>query len=361
VRLGLIVNPIAGIGGTLALKGSDGDHAARALAAGAEPTAAARATQALNALAGRDLVIGTSAGAMGQDSVLAAGLTPDIVHQGAHPSGASDTAAAARALAAGPLDLLLFAGGDGTARDVLAALGDAPVPVLGIPAGVKMLSAVFATSPRAAGAALAEWLERGLPRAGLADVLDRDPDGGIRLYGALPAPTARVLQGAKGARDGAPGANIQAAARALAAELRAEPLTIVGPGATMMLVKEALAGAGTLLGVDAYSHGRPLALDAPAATLRELARATPPHIVLGVIGGQGFLLGRGNQQLPAALAMPGARAGLHILAAQDKLAALTHGALLVDSGDPAIDAAFEGHVRVTTGVRTSMMMRVRRA
>lgn len=361
MRLGLIVNPIAGVGGTLALKGSDGDHAARALAAGAVPMAAARATLALSALAGGGVTVATSAGAMGEASVIAAGLTPEVVHRPASPSAPSDTHAAVAALVAHGIDLLLFAGGDGTARDVLAALGDRAVPVLGIPAGVKMLSGVFATSPRAAGAALAAWATRGLPPARLSDVLDRDADGGIRLHGALPVPSAPALQGAKGARDGAPGAAIQAAARALAAELRAAPLAIIGPGATMMAVKQALAGAGTLLGVDAYCQGQPAAMDATAATLHALARATPPEIVLGVIGGQGFLLGRGNQQLPAALVAPGARVALHILAEQDKLAALAQGALLVDSGDPAVDAALEGHVRVRTGVRTSMMMRVRPA
>lgn len=361
MRVGLIVNPISGVGGALALKGSDGALAARALAAGAPALAGARAAQALGGLAGWPGRIVTSAGAMGADSVAAAGLASEIVHRAAWPSRAQDSIDAARALAAAGVDLLLFAGGDGTARDLLAPLAGGTLPVLGIPTGVKMLSAVFATSPRAVAAALAAWRDRGLPLARPGDVLDRDADGGIRLHGALPVPQTDLLQRAKAARDGAPGASLQAAAAALAAELAGAPLAVIGPGSTMMLVKQALAGAGTLLGVDAYRAGVPIALDADAATLRALMAQGPARIALGVIGGQGFLLGRGNQQLTAALDASRFQAGLDILASAEKLAALPLGELLVDSGDPAIDRRFAGHVRVRTGRHTSMMMRVRPA
>ncbi|QHL91600.1 hypothetical protein GVO57_13360 [Sphingomonas changnyeongensis] len=362
MRVGLIVNPIAGVGGELALKGSDGDLAHRAIAAGAVPAAGARAAQALAALSGRALPILTSAGQMGEASAAAAGLAAEIVHRAGAVTDSADTVACARALVRAGADLLLFAGGDGTARDVLAALGaDSPVPVLGIPSGVKMLSGVFATSPRAAGAALATWVERGLPPNRLVDILDRDADGGIRLHGALLAPETMMRQPAKAARDGTPEAGLRAAARLLAAELRTARLVVVGPGATMMMVKQELAGMGTLLGVDAYCDGMPIALDADAATLRRLACDTPARIVLGVIGGQGFLLGRGNQQIPAAILAPHVRAGLDIIASADKLAALRAGELLVDSGDSRIDSLLSGHVRVRTGASTSMMMRVRAA
>lgn len=362
MRVGLIVNPIAGVGGQLALKGSDGALARQAIAAGAVPAAGARAAQALGALSGRGVSVVTCAGEMGEASVAAAGLAADIAYRPAGATDSADTVAAAHAIVRAGVDLLLFAGGDGTARDLLAALGsDCPVPVFGIPSGVKMLSAIFATSPRAAGNALTAWADLGVPPARLVDILDRDADGGIRLHGALPAPDTAMRQPAKAARDGTADARLHAAARVVAADLQTAPLAIIGPGATMMLVKQALAGTGTLLGVDAYHYGAPLALDADAATLSRLARDSAARIVLGVIGGQGFLLGRGNQQIPAALISPDVRAGLDIIASADKLAALDGGELLVDSGDSRVDTALSGYVRVRTGGATSMMMRVRPA
>lgn len=357
MRIGLIVNPLAGLGGPLALKGSDAEMGRRALAAGATAQAGARMQAALDRLAALPATWLAAGGAMGEDAARAAGLAPTIVHRPADPSGADDTVAAARALAGAGAELIVFAGGDGTARDLLRA--EVAAPVFGIPAGVKMHSAVFAGSPASAAAALADLIRSGAVRPAAGEVLDRPhPDAPPQLYGVLPTPAGARLQPAKAAGPGDSDEALAAAAALLARQLGDAPLVFVGPGATMRQVKRALGAEGTLLGVDAYCRGRLVARDADAGRLAVLAAGTPPVIVLGVVGGQGFLLGRGNQQLSAAVVARAGRAGLRVLASAAKLAALPGGTLRVDSGDAALDTLLAGHLPVITGPRRSMMMRV---
>jgi predicted polyphosphate/ATP-dependent NAD kinase len=150
MRLGLIVNPIAGIGGRVGLKGSDGAEIQQmALRLGAVPQAQVRAAAALEVLTPWQdaLELVTPPGLMGEDLARSCGFAPQVI--GLLPPGptsAADTRRFAQAMSNQPVDLLLFAGGDGTARDICAVVGESH-PVLGIPAGVKIHSAVFATRP----------------------------------------------------------------------------------------------------------------------------------------------------------------------------------------------------------------------
>jgi predicted polyphosphate/ATP-dependent NAD kinase len=339
------------------LKGSDAGLGQQALWAGAIPRAHERAKLALQAIAAAPVELITSAGPMGEDAARSAGLEPHVVHRGRTPTTAADTVTAARTLAEAGVDVLAFAGGDGTARDLVQAnLGE--LPVLGIPAGVKMHSAVFATSPAAAGAALAALAGGATVRTQLADVIDRNPAiGAPILYGCLRTPTGARLQAAKATAPVGSDAELLSAARVIAGELRSAELALVGPGATMMLVKDALGG-GSLLGVDVFANGSLLMADADQRTLQELVRERPVRLVLGVIGGQGFLLGRGNQQISSDIVRSVGRENLIVAAAAEKLAALPGGALLVDSGDAEVDRLLAGYVRVRTGARRHMMMRI---
>jgi predicted polyphosphate/ATP-dependent NAD kinase len=295
---------------------------------------------------------------MGEFSANAAGFQARVVHAADGESSSDDTVAAAEAIACAGAELILFAGGDGTARDLLCArIGK--LPVLGIPAGVKMHSAVFATSPISAGAAISELVEGGKLVSGPTEVIDREPEGGApRLYGLLQSLQFPRRQVAKASSPAACDAQLIAEARIVAGELHRSPLALIGPGATMLAVKDALGGGGTLLGVDAYAYGRLVMADADAAALGALCRDRPPRVVLGVVGGQGFLLGRGNQQLNAKIIRLAGPSGLTVLAASDKLAVLTGGALLVDSGDPVLDQMLAGYIPVRTGPRRTTMMRI---
>jgi predicted polyphosphate/ATP-dependent NAD kinase len=361
MRIGLIVNPYAGLGGPLAMKGSDGDLAEQALASGGAPIAEPRAARALTGLTGIDLI--TVGGLLGEGAALAAGHAPRIVHAAPQRPAAADTAMAARALCAAGIDLLLFAGGDGTASDLLGHTGD--VPVLGVPAGVKMHSAVFATSPVAAAAMLQDFV-RGrpiLPRP--AAVITARPQGAPVVRGHLPAPANPRRQGAKASGSVTADADLAAACIHTAHELADCPLAIISTGATMLAVKQALAGDGTLLGVDAFAHGRLIARDANERTLWELVQAATERartrLLLGVVGGQGFLLGRGNQQISPRLVRAIGREAISVLASADKLAALDGGHLLADSGDEQLDRQLAGPISVRTGPRRRMVMQLEAA
>lgn len=350
MRLGFVVNPIAGLGGPLGLKGSDDLPAA----VGATGHAAARAARALRGLGSAGTVM-TSAGAMGADVLGAAGVAARVVHSGALQSRARDTTDAVRALAAAGCEVIVFVGGDGTARDVMAAA--VPVPVLGVPAGVKMHSGVFATSPAAAAAMLADIAAQATLTCVDAEVIDRDGDGSPRLFGMMRVPAMPGRQPAKAMARQGDDARLHGAIAAAAAELATVPLLVVGPGATMLALKQALGAAGTLLGVDVFADGTLVAADVDEGSLWQLCADAAPRLALGVIGGQGFLLGRGNQQISARVLAQTLLPPV-VLASAAKLAALPGGRLLVDAGDEATDARLAGHVAVRTGRRQTMMMRV---
>ena len=347
MRLGFIVNPLAGAGGPLALKGSDG--LGLNAAAG---WAAARAALALKGLAGTGAHLLTGSGAMGEAIAIAAGFAPTDVQKPKGDSTCADTTACVEACLAAGAQLIIFVGGDGTARDVLAARPD--VPVLGVPAGVKMHSSVFATSPGAAAAMLGKAMCGPLIDIVDAEVIDRDADGSIRLHGTVKVLAHPARQAAKAARADADAA-LSGAIAEVKAMVAAAPLCLIGPGLTMHRLKIALAGRGTLLGVDVFAHGELLVEDAAQAQL--LALPGGALLVLGVVGGQGFLLGRGNQQLgPDVLAQ--VQWPPIIIASAAKLAALPRPALLVDTGDEALDARLAGFLQVRTGPRQAMMMRI---
>ena len=367
MRIGLVVNPVAGLGGRVGLKGTDGpDTVAEALRRGAVPEAGARARRALALLAQRapGTAIAAPAGELGAHWLEGLALTV-MPTAPARPSGtARDTREAVAAMA--DRDLVIFAGGDGTARDVAGQLA-AGQAMLGIPSGVKMHSGVFAVSPEAAGALLADLLTVA-ERVGWSDeaeVMDIDEAalraGHIapRLFGHARVPRARLrMQAAKGGPRTAPGVALTAAAREVVEGMEPGTLYIIGPGASAGTVVRAAGHSPTVLGIDALRNGQVVARDATAATLEALAGDGPVRIVLGVTGQQGFLLGRGNQQISPALVARAGRDGLIVLASEDKLAGLAQPRLWVDTGDPALDASLAGFVRVRTGRRREMVMRI---
>ncbi|GAA0915439.1 ATP-NAD kinase family protein [Nonomuraea longicatena] len=371
--VGLVVNPVAGLGGAVGLKGSDGADVQReARARGAAPRSGERAAVAVRTLLSRrpDARIVTVPGAMGEHSVSA---PHDLVrHQPRAATTSSDTRAAVAALAG--VDLLLFAGGDGTARDVLDAvsgLATAP-PVLGIPAGVKVYSGCFALSPATAGFVAAAFDGTTTP----AEVVDLDEDlyrrGAVspRLYGSLAVPAVRAaLSGRKTGSSATSEGTVEGIAREAVAKMRPGTRYVLGPGATTMAVGRELGLSTTLLGVDVVERGGAgfggvggivAGADVSEAELFALVSGGPAALVLSVIGGQGFVLGRGNQQVSPRVvdAVRDGGGELIVLATQQKLAALGGRPLLADTGDEETDTKLSGHVRVITGYRESTIYRI---
>ncbi|MGQ0566166.1 MAG: ATP-NAD kinase family protein [Gemmobacter sp.] len=367
MRIGVLVNPVAGLGGAVALKGTDGPGTvAEALARGAVPQAGVRFRQAMAALAeacpGTPLCIGP--GPLGLDHVTGLPLAFDPVAVFPLTGTARDTGRAVRAI--GPLDLLVVAGGDGTLRDAAAEIPPG-AGLLGIPSGVKMHSAAFARSPATAGRLLADLVSGRVPLSLTeAEVMDIDEEAlrrGLiapRLHGLVLTPRSALVQPAKGRPRGDGSADLRAAGAEVARGLGPGTLAVIGPGRGAATVLGALGLDGTLLGVDAVREGALVGRDLTGRALDGLvqAHAGPVVLVMGVTGGQGFLFGRGNQQIgPRVIARAG-RAGLVVLAEADKLAGLVPPVLWIDLPDPGLAATLEGHLRVRTGAGRSVLMRI---
>lgn len=364
--LGLVVNPVAGIGGPAGLKGSDGADIQRAaLERGSVARAGARA---IEALAAAEVAIPrpvlTAGGRMGADSLRAAGLPHQVVWEPPAATTGADTSAAVAALVAAGAGLILFAGGDGTARDVAVAAGE--VPVLGVPAGVKMYSDCFAVSPAAAGRLATRWVTGQQLALRAAEVLDVDEER-LRAGQAVPQLHAVVTvpewRGSTQARKTATPATEQGqvAVAAAGAVRTLEPgiSYLLGPGGTMREVGRQLGIAASPLGVDVVRDGALVLADASEAELLGYLDGRPARALVTVIGGQGFVLGRGNQQLSAAvlrrLATPDP---LLVVASENKLVQLAGRPLLIDTGDPQLDDELTGHLRVITGPGTQAIYRV---
>ena len=367
--MGIIVNPLAGIGGSVGLKGSDGAETAReALRRGACPQATSRALAALQQIGAflPEIRLAAAGRCMGEDIALAAGFAPHVLYApSGNDTGAVDTCAAAAAMTEAGVDLILFAGGDGTARDILASKG-AHIPMLGIPAGVKMHSAVFATNPRNAGYLAALHLARD-PSAEVreAEVMDLDEEAirqdriSARLHGYALSPYERRLsQNAKaGARPGEE-AMLDAVARTVARRMRLDCLYILGPGTTTQRVANALNLPSTLLGIDAVLDGRLVGRDLDEQGILRLMEGRETFLIVGILGGQGSLFGRGNQQISAEVLRRAGRDHIIVIAALEKLIALEGRPLRVDTGDAEIDAMLTGYLRISTGIEQDIIFRV---
>jgi predicted polyphosphate/ATP-dependent NAD kinase len=367
LTLGLIVNPLAGIGGATGLKGSDGaETVGEALRRGAQPQAPQRAERALAALQGRDVRVLCWGGAMGEQSARAAGLTPEVLAPAPQSSSPEDTRAAARAMLDHGVDLLLFAGGDGTARDICDVVSTR-VPVLGIPAGCKMHSAVYAVNPEAAGQLLALLAAGGLVSLQDADVRDIDEEAfrqGIvraRHYGDMRVPAdARFVQQVKcGGKENDALAQLELAAY-LAETVISEHdgYWLMGSGSTVAEVMARLGLPNTLLGVDIVCRGQRLAADVSAAEILDFIGDSASKALITVIGGQGHLFGRGNQQFSPAVIRRLGRDNIVVAATRNKITELNGRPLLVDTGDPQLDRSLCGLIPVITGYEDRLLVRV---
>lgn len=359
--VGFLLNPVAGMGGAVGLAGTDG-QVAEALRRGAVPRAADRAVQALSLLRRDDIAWYTCAGAMGEDVLACAGIDRStVLYRPGIPTTAGDTKAACRAFLDAGVDLVVFCGGDGTARDVFDAVGRS-VPILGIPAGVKMYSAVFAVNPAAAADLIRQ--AGGIPCRD-SEVMDVDEEAyrsgrlAARLYGYACVPfIPERTQGGKQVFEQQDEERAKDDIAAFIAEIvMPDTLYIIGAGSTTARIMERLGLAPTLLGVDAVRDGEVVARDADERTLLSLLDRYPQaKIVVSPIGAQGFVLGRGNQQISPAVLRKAGLSNLIVVATPGKLAGTP--LLYVDSGEPALDREVGDTLLVVSGYRMAQRKRV---
>ncbi|MBW3166203.1 ATP-NAD kinase family protein [Ferrimonas balearica] len=360
--LGLIINPRAGLGGSVALKGSD-QVAEQALALGAEPRAHLRMAEALAYLAplkARIRVL-TGSGAMGESLAREMGFNVEVLHQASEPSTAEDTRTLVRAMAPLRPNLILFAGGDGTARDLCASLAPQQ-PVLGVPAGVKIHSGVYGLTPKASGIVAAQMVKGELVSVTDGEVRDIDEAAfragqvRARYFGEMTVPEAlRYVQAVKmGGREDDALVTDDIAAEVVE-QMDPEWQYVMGSGSTVAAVMAELGLDNTLLGVDLVQDGQLLASDLTAAELLQRVQGVPTKLVITLIGGQGHLFGRGNQQLSPAVIRAIGRDNIIILASKNKLTALAHRPMVADTGDSQLDSALQGHYRIITGYRDAVL------
>jgi len=365
-RLGLIINPYAGLGGAVGLKGSDG-VAEQALALGAIPMAQQRAELALLELMPwqAQICIRTVAGAMGEDIARKLGFATEVICQAAQqPSTAEDSEAAAQQLAAAGIDLLLFAGGDGTARNICSAVGDR-VTVLGIPAGCKIHSGVYAITPAAAGKVVAQMVRGELISVQEALVMDIDEvafrQGTVRAkrYGEMQIPAElRYVQSVKMGGKESEELVLDDLAAYFVSKMDDDVRYVMGSGSTVAAVMHELGLPNTLLGVDVVEHGQVIAADVTAAQLLALVNEKPSQLVITLIGGQGHIFGRGNQQLSPEVIRAIGREHIHVLATKTKIEQLQGRPLISDSGDPQLDQQLSGMIRILCGYNDYVMYRL---
>ncbi len=349
--VGLIVNPVAGMGGAVGLKGTDGKSIVdQAISLGAKPVAPVRAEAFLSELnpVKKSLRLVVGAGSMGEDEAKRVGFAYTVLGERKKETSAEDSVAIAKKMADAGVALLVFCGGDGTARDVLTAVGTA-LPVLGVPTGVKMHSAVFAVNPQAAARVVMSFLYEELPLRE-AEVMDVDEkafrEGHIsaELYGYMLAPyEPHLIQANKLASPITESElrNQAAIAIYIIENMKPDVIYIIGPGTTTRTIGDLLDAKKTLLGVDLFCNKNIIAYDVNEKQILEAIDGKPVQIIVTPIGGQGFIFGRGNQQISAKVIRQVGLDNIIVVATESKLRSLK--ALRVDTGDPKLDAAFRGH------------------
>lgn len=370
MKIGFLVNPVAGMGGAVALKGTDGEETLRrALELGATPKAGARAAEAVRifAEAAEGHQFFAPSGVMGGEQLSEYGIKWSTLFEAAEHTAPADTRRAARMMLQAGVDLIVFTGGDGTARDVCAEAGE-DVPVVGIPAGVKIHSGVYAKRPREAGMLIKSFLLGNVRRFAQCEVVDIDEDAfrndvvRAKLYGYMTIPDDReFMQERKsgGAADAAE-AGLELASF-VARSMEPGTLYLVGSGSTTKKITDKLGLNGTLLGVDAVFDGKLLGSDLTSDNIQKLLTQYPRDrraLIITVIGGQGHIFGRGNQQLSPDVIRMIDRKNIMVIATPGKMANLFGRPLIADTGDDELDGALKGYIPVITGNARKLMAKI---
>jgi predicted polyphosphate/ATP-dependent NAD kinase len=371
MKLGFIVNPIAGMGGKVGLKGTDG-VLEEAIAKGARPIAPKRATEFLQKLkestAKTAIEVWTCPGIMGEKEARATLFPVQILPMKIEKAtSAEDTKNAVRLLIAAKVDLIVFVGGDGTAKDIFDAMqGCGEKLVLGVPSGVKMYSGIFAVNPSDAVDVVLAFAENQAEIAEF-EIMDTDEKAirsdafSVKLHGFLNGPFLPMrIQGSKqiSPETFEEKENQTAIARFIIEEMKTEATYILGPGTTVKRIAELLGVEKTVLGVDIYKNGKVMLDVNEEKILKEVEDWPNTWIILSPIGRQGILLGRGNQQISPKIIKRVGKQRIIVAATKNKLQSIDGNILRVDTGDAEVDKILKGYIKVVTDYREWRLMPV---
>lgn len=367
MKLGLVINPIAGMGGRVGLKGTDGAEVlkkARDMGAKQEsPIKAKKALEELNKVKGIEIL--TFPGDMGENELKEFDMKYTVLDSTSEDTTPEDTERAARMMVEQGVDLILFAGGDGTARNVFNAVGD-KVPVIGIPAGVKIHSGVFANHPRNAGIIAANYLKDMELGTKDAEVMDIDEeafrDGVVtaKLYGYMFIPKMPDLtQSQKSSGYASEEGALLGMGERVVEEMEEDVYYIIGSGTTIRPIMDEMELPNTLLGIDIVKNEELIASDVNETQILEIIGDAPAKIIVTVIGGQGYLFGRGNQQISGEVIKKVGKKNIIIVCPIEKLMALEDRPLLADTGDDEVNEMLTGYMPVIVDYATDRIMKVK--
>lgn len=362
LKVGLIVNPIAGMGGAVGLKGTDGEAYKKALIRGAKPIAPRKAYSFLSLVKpiSKAIELLSFSGLMGEVEAKQAGLYVNVLKNVSEETTAEDTKEAASLMIDEGADVLVFVGGDGTARDIFDAVKGKSIPVIGVPSGVKMYSSIFAVNVLAAADLFIDYVRFDLP-CEEREIVDVDEEAfrrgvlSVKHYGYLRTPVKDgVLQAVKMPSSSCDKEEQLKIAKFVAKNMEKDVVYVVGPGLTTYALAEVLGFDKTLLGVDVVLNGKTIAKDADEGTILSLIRGKKAKIIVTPIGGQGFIFGRGNQQIsPNVIKLVG-KGNIIVLATKNKIKHID--ALRVDTGDAEVDAMLRGSIEVIVGYGEKTLM-----
>lgn len=350
------------MGGKVGLKGTDG-VADKAILLGALPQAPERAKQALDILSDikDEIEVFTCSGEMGEKEAEEHGFITKVIWNCADKTNSTDTIEAAKKMLDLGIDFFIFAGGDGTARDIYNAVGD-KVVVVGIPAGVKIHSPVYAKNPAKAGELAKLYLMGKIKRIHEAEVLDIDEEAyrqgnvNTKLHGYLKIPFERgYAQNRKAGTPLSESASQNAISFDVIDNMKKDIIYIVGPGTTTRPIMQNLNLPNTLLGVDVLCNKQIIALDVAEKQLLEITSAQECKLVITPIGGQGYLFGRGNQQISPEVIRNIGKKNIIVIATKEKISEFHGNPLLVDTGDSSLDTALTGYMRVVVGYKEQII------
>lgn len=368
MKLGLIVNPIAGMGGRVGLKGTDGPEVLqKALSLGAKPESPDKTKKALEVLlpVKDEIEIFTYPGKMGEEEALEFGFETIVLGEKKENPGPQDTEEAAKKMLEEGVDIILFAGGDGTARNIYNAIGT-KVPVIGIPAGVKIHSAVYASHPRAAGNVVLKYLQDEHMETTDAEVMDIDEEEfrkGIvtaRLYGYMKIPLEpELIQVTKSVGIGTESEALFGIAEKIVEDMEDDVFYIMGSGTSIRPIMERLGLPNTLLGIDIVKNKELVASDVTEKEILDIIGDEKAKIIVTIIGGQGYIFGRGNQQISAEVIKKVGKKNIKIAATKNKILSLQGRPLLADTGDDEVNKMLTGYLRVQTTYYTESAEKVK--